>query len=131
MKLSLAILILSIMAAGITAQDVKAPAPPPPKDAEEEPKITVRGRVFYAESGMPLRRSWIGLVRIMDPEKDEKGLRFVDADLSQYDFSSGVDSVLTNDFGEFELPGRQGPSMVWVFGCRRRLPQSYPGIAHG
>ncbi len=65
----------------------------------EIPKSTVRGRVVYEGTGQPLRRVWIGFVKIRDTTPA------ADADSTppnQWEYLS-AESVLTNDFGEFVM----------------------------
>ncbi len=72
----------------------------------EIPKSTVRGRVIYEGTGQPLRRVWIGFVKIRDitsVAEDEKTAP------NQWEYLS-AESVLTNDFGEFVM-GEVGPGV--------------------
>ena len=69
--------------------------------AAEPPTMTVRGRVFYEETGQPLRRSWIGFVKIreVNPGSEAENKPAI---LNSWEFQN-TDSVLTNDFGEFVM----------------------------
>lgn len=95
------------------AQD--SPPPPPPKVAmaggamvnqDDDTGSIVRGRVFYRDSGFPVRRGWIGFRKIkelVEPPKSNnsgggQGLG------SPYSYSADK-YVLTNDQGEFEMKG--------------------------
>ncbi len=65
----------------------------------EVPKANVRGRVFYEETGQPLRRAWIGFVKIRDIIYDEtsKG-----GGTNYWEYTN-AESVLTDDYGEFVM----------------------------
>lgn len=101
-------LLLSIGVLGQSAADAAKAAVDKVKDAardaaattEEEPTTTVRGRVFYEDTGQPLRRSWIGFVRIKKLNPDPNEMASPITGLWDY---QNVESVLTNDFGEFVM----------------------------
>ena len=86
-----------------------APPPPPlPSGAyqtEDDTKgSVVRGRVFYQNTGKPLRRGWIGLTKIrelVEPQNTDKNAPNVSVARSY----GNEKYALTNDKGEFVLKG--------------------------
>src|SRR5688572_12270489 len=71
-------------------------------DEKEIPaKSIVRGRVFYADTGKPMRRGWVSLVKAIIPEQDD--LEDTSDFLENFNTSSGSSSeyALTDDNGEF------------------------------
>lgn len=71
----------------------------------ELPKAIVRGRVFYEETGQPLRRTWIGFVKIreIDPVVPSNSANEDAKDVSNAWEYTNPEAVLTNDFGEFVM----------------------------
>ncbi|MEZ5306364.1 MAG: carboxypeptidase-like regulatory domain-containing protein [Pyrinomonadaceae bacterium] len=69
----------------------------------EEPTVRIKGRVFYEDTGLPLRRSWIGLVKVSllapPPDGGDQNIR-----RSSWEFQN-PEAVLTDDSGNFELSG--------------------------
>ena len=69
-----------------------------PHRKRSQPRLLGAG-VFYEDTGQPLRRSWIGFVRIkkLNPKPNEES-----PITGMWDYQN-VESVLTNDFGEFVM----------------------------
>lgn len=107
------LLFVLFASAFVRAQDEVIVAPMPVlvddrtkrSDKEKEGSI-IRGRAFYEDTGKPVRRGWIGFVKIRElvEKTDDKGSvqRMVMIGGSSF---SAESYVLTNDEGEFAIIG--------------------------
>jgi 5-hydroxyisourate hydrolase-like protein (transthyretin family) len=116
LRLSGLFLIVFLCAGVVLSQDEDEPPPPPAPvqlrsggsgDGSIREKETrgsiVRGRAFYEDTGKPVRRGWIGFIKIRElvvKEDEETG-----AILSSGGSYGAEKYVLTNDQGEFVLKG--------------------------
>lgn len=125
-KLSLSIFTTIIFVPAFSAFSLifaqKPPPPPPPPlpavrgqgsgydvgmasgTKDDDKGSIVRGRVFYRDSGFPVRRGWIGFRKIKEliepPQSADESPKIV------VPYSYGNEKyVLTNDQGEFEMKG--------------------------
>jgi hypothetical protein len=73
---------------------------------EEKTGATIRGRAFYEDTGKPVRRGWIGFIKIRElVEKKASDQREDAYILSGGNSYSAEKYVLTNDQGEFVIKG--------------------------
>ncbi|MCO6510316.1 MAG: hypothetical protein J5I65_05935 [Aridibacter famidurans] len=80
----------------ISGSDQFAQVTPIPESTPKSPSMSeVRGRVVFADSGLPVRRARVGLIEVTEYTKTNSSIRYEDL--------RSWDRTLTNDNGEFVI----------------------------